>query len=243
MIVARTALAGTVAGAVLLAACGGGGGSEADKSVDQIKADVQAALRSVKSFHIEATLTSEGTVSKFKLDSSGTGRLSGSVTLGTASAQLIIADGNAYVKGKELIAALASPEIAQTIDDHYLKIPVDQLGGLGQLADASTFATCLFDVNGTLSKGNSVTVGGHAAIELKDAGDKPGSQPGVLDVQTDGPAYPLHFQTTGVRKAGGNARKECGGPSNTDVNQQAVADLSGFGESVSVTVPTDVVGG
>jgi hypothetical protein len=241
----RRGLAIAFAGAVLVAACGGGsgsgGGGEADKPVDQIIADVQAALQSAKSFHVNLTLTSQKTTSKFDLDTSGTGKVKGMLTSGSATGQLIIADGYGYFKGKALIAALFGDQAAAQVGERFVRVAADQLGGLEQVADAALFSKCLFDAHGTITKGNTVTINGHSAIELKDAGDKPGTQPGVLSVQTDGAAYPLRTQTTGVRKAGGNALKECGGPSDTDQDQQAVADFSNFGSKVDVTAPTDFV--
>lgn len=62
---------------------------------------------------------------------------------------------------------------------------------------------CLVEDHGTLTLAGRTTIDGHSAILLKDAGNSPGSSPGVLAIAATGPPYPLRLTALGGQRAGG----------------------------------------
>jgi len=102
----------------LLVACGGGGG-EADKSADQILADMAGAFSSVHSYHLKGTLVlAKGDLSNlgrldFDLRVAGPGRLKGTIALGGATAEMIAVNGVAYLRGKEFFRKSGGDQLGQ----------------------------------------------------------------------------------------------------------------------------------
>jgi hypothetical protein len=110
-------------------------------------------------------------------------------------------------------------------------------GSLGSLAP-NVLARCLGEDHGTLTVAGKLTVEHRRAIVIKDAGNAPGSSPGVLTVAATGMPYPLTYTATGGTRAGGRI----------DVCNQGKADsahgtitLSHFGQVPAIVAPPNPI--
>ena len=72
-----------------------------------------------------------------------------------------------------------------------------------ELDEQQFLAGCLRVNTGTLTVAGTSTIDGQPVVEVKGAGDSPGSAPDVLYVATTGTPYPLRWTTTGPTKPGG----------------------------------------
>jgi hypothetical protein len=237
MPVTRRASTAAVIGLVcLLAACGGG---EAGKSGDQILADAVAAFSSVHSYHIAGAMTNASGTTTFDFRIAGVRRLKGTLVAAGTSAEIVVVDGRIYVRGKEFLRKTAGDQVANRVGDHYAKLPArTDLSQFDQLSDTSLAAKCLLEQLGTTAKGKEGTLHNRNAIEIKGAGDKPGTFPVIIDVQTSDPTYPLHLSQMGPQKPGGTPPDPRCGRSDATSGQ---IDLSEFGASVDIAPPADVV--
>ena len=245
----RTRLGGgLLALGLLVSACGGGsgggGGGEADKTASQILADAVAALKSVSSFHISgrATATGSNAVS-IDADVAADGSSQGKISMGGATASFVVLSGKFYVQGRDFWNSVAGPQAAAVVGDKWVILPSgSDTKNFEQFVNASTIANCLSVDHGTLSKGGTTTVAGHAAVVIVDKGDKPGTAPGKLYVATDSPTYPLRFEITGNASAGTPpGGDQCGSSSSSSDNRGTVT-LSSFNASgVSVTAPPNPI--
>jgi len=233
MLSAARASAAVLAGVgCLVVACGGG--DEASKPADVILTDASAAFSAVHSYRFSG---SAGT-SSFDLRIAGVRKLKGSLTAAGTSAEIVVVNGRIYLRGREYISKTISQVLANRAGDHFVRFPASaDLSLFDQISDTALASKCLLQQLGTLTKGKTVTVNGHSAIEIKSAGDKPGTIPMIIDVQTSGPAYPLRLTQTGPQKAGGTPPDpRCGRSTMT-----GHIDLSDFGAAVDVSPPADAI--
>ena len=225
---------------LVLTACGGGGGNgEADKSANQILADAVSALRSAKSFHMEATSTG-GSPFELTLDVVSGGAARGKLTSSGASADLVATGGKVYLRGQNFFAKSAGPQAAAVIGDRWVIVPSSaDISGFQELLDTSRLAYCLQNDHGTISKGGTGSVGGQAAVILVDKGDKPGTSPGKLFVAAGGTPYPLELAVSGNATPGTPpGGSQCGASGNSGTSGgTGTFFLSRFDESITVTPP------
>lgn len=240
---ARTGAAVVAIGLTVLTACGGGGGGEADKQPDQILADAVAALRAVKSVHIEAQSTATSGSDAFTLSGD---LVAGSGASGTANSQgvtakFVVTGGKFYLRGRDFFAKFAGDQAAAVVGDRWVIIPSSVgLADLQIFTDTKNLADCLNLDHGTLSKGGTATVDGQETVVLVDKGDKPGTSPGKLYVATSGTAYPLRLQVTGTQSAGtppGGGKCSSSSSSSSPGSQTGSFTMSRFERAVTITPP------
>ena len=179
---------------MLLAGCGGGGGTksngEAGKSAAEIVADAKAAATKASSVHFFGSIVENGTPLKVDIRIDGTKGGTGSMTVQGANVEIIRVGDVAYMKGStEFYAKVAGAAAAQLLKGKWLKGSATS-GDLSSLADL-TDITKLFDAAlkpyGTITKGKETTVDGQKVIGIDS------SAGGTLYVATTGEPYPVEI--------------------------------------------------
>lgn len=242
---------------LVLAACGDddsgggdGGGSAgaglADKSAEQILADVARELRGVKSYHVDATQTDDG----------GRLRLTGDVSASGASQMRFQQAGQRFevrlVRDTTYLKADAGfwrsqggsaqgDQIARLFGDKWVKATSDDFGlrrAFDQLLP-STLAACLTRDHGKITKKGEGEVGGTKTIVLHDDGKNPGGAPGDLHIAAEGRPLPLRIVQTGPETPGKSKDPRCGGDDST--TKDSDVRLTDFDAPVDVRAPKDAV--
>jgi hypothetical protein len=241
------------AGALLLAVlaltitagCGGDDKPAADepngienKSPQEALADAGAALKDVKSFHVEAT---EGRTTGVVGDV-GEDKLRIDVRQRDARARMLLIDKAFYMRGNAAFwRSTESGVDAEKLAGRWLRLP-GSAAGLEELAkqlDPENLSRCLLTEHGTLAPGGTAIVDGRPALVIIDAGDKPGTAPGRLYVAATGEPLPLRTIATGSEKPGGKKDPLCDGDSRTRKGDQVA--LSRYDEGVKITAPPNAV--
>jgi hypothetical protein len=183
--------------AIVVAACGGSGGT-ADESPSQIAAATKQAAQAASSFHIKGDANSSGTLITLDLTVKEPHAVQGSMSIsGKGSFQIATTDGSTYymTPDDQFWSSYASPPAAQVLSGKCLTASAGDSGfgqlteGFGKLTDlGSLFSTT--DAN-SLTKGSQTTVDGQSAIPLTD------SKGNELDVAATGQPLPLRLKGTG----------------------------------------------
>ena len=213
------------------------------KPAAQILADSAAALRKVKSFHVEATQRNGNKVSKVSADLELPTKLRLAIQEAPKSASIIGVDGSVYIKANEAYwKEQQGGEAAAQLADKWLKSPssTTALEDLTKGIDPQTLSDCLAKDHGTIEKGGTETVDGQEAVVLIDKGDRPGTTPGKLYVAATGEPLPLRTIATGNQRPGGSPDPRC----DEDNRRARKGDEAKFGrydESLDIKAPPGAV--
>jgi hypothetical protein len=233
--------AGAAGGAVIASADSG----ESGKDPNAILEDVQRDLGQVKSLHFAGSEKDKDGTTKLSADVIGTTSASISLTEGTSTARMILLAHAAYLKGNAAFWKTTGKNgsaVAKKVGDHWVKVPGKSVGGISALIkefSPKQLASCMDAGVGTLTKKSTGTLDGRPIVVLQDAGDKPGTTPGLLYVTTDGPILPLRAVQTGKRKAGGKIDKTCQDADDTSTSSDLT--FSNFNKVAKITAPKHAV--
>jgi hypothetical protein len=250
--------------AFVLSACNGGGGStqpplsgEADKSAEQIVADSQAAMTATRTFRVTSENSGKSGSDKFAFAFDEQGGFSGTVDTAGVHADVVVVDGQVYIKGRQFWAKVYGGSgippgqlqiILSRIADHWAHDPADVLGllqGSKQLIPADV-PDCM-GVHGKLSKGGTDTFNGQRVDVVNDDGSQPGGMPGRYLVADAAPHRLLHAdshgpQTVGTPPAVGKC--PAGNPiaaTDVDPTRKTAFTFSDFESVKPVSKPADTV--
>ena len=210
---------------------------EASKSPIRILSDAAAALRHASAYELQGTISTGRQTDRLQLLVSGSGL---DMTAGVSGAiyEVRHAAGSFYVRANAAFWEAHFGPRGAALAGRWLRTrPRNGLAELGHFAPA-TVARCLVEDHGTLSVAGRTTVDGRAAIVLRDAGNLPGTQPGMLAVATAGPPYPLRLVGTGRQRPGGRTDVCNDGHSST---QDGTLLFSHFDAVPAIPVPTGVL--
>ena len=220
---------------LLLAACGA---SEADKTPAQILQDASAATKAVSTYHLAGSGLSGGSNAAFDLHIGGPGSVSGSLTMSGVSFNLIVVNGNVYIKGRNFLQQVAGAQAAQLFGDNWVKFPSSTAVALSQgvdtLSDTKKLGGCLVTgLGGVGFTKSSATVNGQSVVQLK-------SSALTLDFASSGPTHLVQVRSSGstpsfdscLNGALGNSS----GSSSTSGNGGTI-NFDSWGTAGSVTPP------
>jgi hypothetical protein len=238
-------LTGAATLALVLLAIGTGCGSHSNngsngvesRPPEEILDQTAKALRQVKSFHVEATERSPGSV---KADIGLPKELRLALKEKDTSASLLVVDGSFYLRGnaaywRDADAARDAEELA----DRWFKVPYSLAKELTKALHPQTLSRCLITDHGTLEKGGTAAVHGKRAVVIVDKGDRPGSTPSKLYVAATGEPYPLRLTATGKQRPGGQKDPECGDDTPAEAGDDAI--FSNYNEPLDVSAPSAAV--
>jgi hypothetical protein len=207
------ALAGVGAGGAVIASAQGG---EADKEPKAILADVKRDLAKVKSLHFAGIEKEHGATTKISADLVTSGSADLTITEGKTTVRMIVLPKALYLKANAAYWRAAGGKngaaLAKKVAGRWVKAPLksgDSLKPLLKEFSPQQLASCVDVGVGTLTRKGTTTIDGQDVVILQDAGDKPGTTPGLLYVTTTGKILPLRATQTGARKPGGKVDKRC----------------------------------
>ena len=251
---ARLAAALALVGALTaVAGCGEDSPSEDPKGVEsngveakpaaEILDDAAAALRRVKSFHVEATQGTGARRNQVTADVKVPSTLRLVIRQSGTTASIIAVKGTVYIKADEAYwkgQRVGSGGAAQ-LADKWLKSPTSDadLRDISKGLDPDTLGSCLASAHGTLQKGGTETVDGKEAVVIIDKGDRPGSTPARLFVATTGKPLPLRTIATGKQRPGGTKGSECNDSSRSGPGDET--NFSRYNESPDISAPKGAV--
>lgn len=160
------------------------------KSAAQIAAAAEAAMKHVKSFHVEGVVAP--LTMNLSLSATGGG---GSITESGATLEIVVAKATVYIKAdaKSWDKLTGSTSVGSLVANKWIKAPASN-GNFKAFADltiTTDFAGQVFSGDAGLSVvSRSTTVDGHTAVELTD------HHGGSLYVAASGPAYILRISGT-----------------------------------------------
>jgi hypothetical protein len=238
------------AAVVVLASCGSSSSSSssaesagakdngvASKSPAQIVAAAQSALRSASGFVAAGVLTQGGQAVRLEIVDGGASKLQVQFSEKGRAAEIIALPGAGYVRANEAFWSAQVGAKAASLANRWIELPASagqQLtSSFGQFAP-STLSRCLGENLGMLSRDGSTTVDGKPAVVVRQAANVPGSNPGTLAVQTDGPAYPLRVTSTGPTRPGGKV-DVCNDGKGGDT--EGSLTFTDFGHAPAITAP------
>jgi hypothetical protein len=166
----------------------------------------QLALRSSHGYEMQGTITKNGHTVAIAVTVDGAQSLKLSLSQGSGVAQMITTPTGSYLRANEAFWAPRLGARGQMLANRWFKVPPIEAGRLARGLGAfrpSTLARCLGEHHGTLSLAGRTTVDGVPAIQIRDAGNAPGTSPGLLAVAASGPPYPLRALETGSTRPGG----------------------------------------
>jgi hypothetical protein len=189
-------LVALLAGALLLAGCGGGSSSNgvAEKSAEEIVADATAASKEASSVHVHGSTSSGGQPLEVDVhlvaDEGGEGHISAN---GLSFDMVRIGDTAYFTGGDELWRQFGGEAAVQLLHGRWLQAPSTsgELASFTPLTDIDQLFEGVLGDHGTLTKGEETTVDGKPAIAIDS------SKGGTLYVSTEGEPYPLKLENTG----------------------------------------------
>jgi hypothetical protein len=211
----------------------------ASVAADKIVSDAAIIVSSWSSYHAHLhTVAGQGTAEVNYADSTSmsidTTKAGSRVRLLTTGGRNFIAGDAAFFKNNPVLAQHAADKWLEIKGATSLLSAADAAPGVG--------ATCILETHGTLTKKAESTIGGRRALEIDDAGDKPGTTPAKLFIATDGRFDLLRVEETGVTN--GTPVKQCVsgfGSAVTDKAALAVIDFDRINAHIEVSVPVDVI--
>jgi hypothetical protein len=233
--------AGGAAGAVIASADGG----EADKDPKAILQDVKRDLANVKSLHFAGSEKDKDGTTKLAADIVGSTAARLTISEGGATAQMVLLPKAMYIKANAAFWKTAGKDggtLAKKAGGRWIKMSAKTFGSVTSLTkefSPKELASCTDVGLGTITKKSTGTLAGHPVVLLQDAGDKPGTTPGVLYVTTDGPILPLRAVQTGKRKPGGKIDKKCQDADDTSTSSDLT--FSNFNKVAKITAPKHAV--
>jgi hypothetical protein len=222
-------------------------GDAGSKQPAELITAAQAALGKVQSIHFSASETDKGdATTKIVGSATASGDADYTITAGALQAHLIALPKTVYIKGnsaywKGLGGKKSGSKLASAFAGKWIKQPAKSVDAGEDLASLTPkrLATCLDSHVGTLTNKGVKTVGGREVVVLADAGDKPGTAPGELWLDTK-TSLPVREVQTGPAKAGGKKDSACDDdfPSKT---QKSDIALSLFGKAPKIVAPKHAV--
>jgi hypothetical protein len=215
---------------------------EVSKSPQRILEDAAAALRRARGYELRGTISQHNLSQRIIVVADSSKALDITTSFGEAADQLIVLPTGDYVRGNRDYWLSSLGPRAVVLADHWIQFPVARartLEALGALGPA-TVARCLVEDHGTLRIIGDATVEGQRAILIKDAGNVPGSQPGVLAVAASGTPYPLQLTALGPQLAGGRVDVCNDGKATSTISNLY---LSHFGHVPAITPPANPIKG
>jgi hypothetical protein len=205
---------------------------------DKIVTEAAVILSSWSSYHARLhTLSGQGTADVKYADSTSlsidTTKAGVHVRLLTAGGRYFIAGDAAFFKNNPVLAQHAAEKWLEFKNPTSLLSPADAAPAVG--------ASCILENHGTLTKKAESTVGGRSAIEIDDAGDKPGTTPAKLFIATDGRFDLLRVEETAVTN--GRPVKQCVdgfGTAVTDRGSRAIIDFDQINAHIDVSAPSAI---
>jgi hypothetical protein len=236
---------------VALGACGSGsnGGTATTSPTaaagrpQQELATVQAALRSVRSFHVAGTQLAADGRTTLSGDVTATGSLDLTLTQQGAAVRILLIGRDLYLRATRgfWLAHQTTPAIAGRLAGHWVKVPADKATlDLSRELSPQTLAHCTTVNTGTIHDAGTATFLGRPVRVLVSAGDAPGSSPGQLFIATGGRPLPVRVLQTGPERPGGTNDPRCAsnGP---DTTRRSDLRLSRYDAPVHITAPRDVL--
>jgi hypothetical protein len=210
------------------------------KPPQEILDQTAAALRQVKSFHIEGTQARR--TETVKADVAGPRELRLDVKQRDATARMVFVDSSVYMNANAAFWRKAEAgQETRELDGRWLKVPgaAGDLQKIAKEVDPANLSRCLLKDHGTLEPGGKAKVGGQAAVVIVDKGDRPGTSPGRLYVAATGEPFPLRTIATGPERPGGKKDALCDSDTPTRAGDTVV--LSKFNEPLDITAPPDAL--
>lgn len=184
---------------VVVTGCGGGGGSFADKSVDDIVKAASHDMGDVRSLGVSGDLTTGGTTYGIDVHIIADGGCTGTLKVGDGSSQIVSKDSTYWMKPDHAFWESQDPSEAAVIEkavgDKWITIPSSS--DLDAFCDLDTFLKNFTGASNGPTKGSVVgteKVGGKQAVKITgtDHGD-----PVVAWVATGEPHYVLKIRIGG----------------------------------------------
>lgn len=222
-----------------LASCGSG---ESDKSPSQILQDASTAIKAVSTYHLTGSGQSGGSKVSFDLHIGGPRAASGSITMAGVTAQVIVVNGDAYLKGKDFLQQVAGSQAATLFDDNWVKVPGSGASDLTQsfsgLADTKKLSGCLVNgFNGVTLNKSTATVNGQPAVVLQASAL-------TLNFASSGPTYLLQVKSTGSTPSfdacmSGSSSSSSG--STPITGSGGTISFDSWGSSITITPPPNPI--
>jgi len=215
--------------------------SEASESPQQILADAAGALGNAHGYMLQGTLTQDSQSEWLKVVADSAGSLGATVSARGARVDIVALPTGSYIRANAAFWMAHAAARAAVLANRWIQVPPSDAQALtsllGHLAPA-TLSRCLTEDHGTLSIGGETTIDGQPAIQVRDAGNAPGSTPSVLAVATTGRPYPLRDTATGPTRAGGRI-DACNDGKASDM--RGTITFSQFGHIAPIGPPTDAI--
>jgi hypothetical protein len=236
---------------VALTACGSGspGGTAttatpaAAGTPQQELANVQAALRTVKSFHVTGTqLAADGRTS-LSGNVAANGSLDLTLTQRGATARILLIRRDLYLRATRRfwLAHQTTAAIAGKLAGRWVNVPADRATlDLSRQLSPQTLAHCTTVNTGTIRSAGATSFLGRPVRVLVSAGDSPGSAPGRLFIAARGRPLPVRVLQTGPERPGGTSDPRCTS-SGPDTTRRSDLRLSRYDVPVHITAPRDVL--
>ncbi|MDX6658523.1 MAG: hypothetical protein QOH62_3316 [Solirubrobacteraceae bacterium] len=233
---------------LVLAACGGSGSPGAQVSRDQkepkaLLKDVAAALRRVRSYHLEGTQDAADGHARVSGDVARNGNVRLKMNTEGRTLEIIAAGTRLYIRANAAFwRQNGGDRLAQRLDERWVVAPAQIAasitGDLDRLRP-SGLAFCAAQPTGHLENRGTAIVGGRQAIVITDKGDLPGDAPGAIYVQAHGPALLLRAVQTGPIRPGRDVDPRCDNPGSSATK----GDLrfSRFDAPVTIEAPKHVL--
>jgi len=195
----RGAFLAILLAALALAGCGGssssGNGIES-KSAHEILEATKAAASTATSVHIRGSIVTEGKPIALDMQLLRGKGGKGTISQEGFTIQLIQTGGAVYINGSaDFYKHVSGSAAAALLQGKWLKAPANsgELASLAELTDLGKLIdTALAGHGENVTKGDTTTVAGQKAVELKD-----GSKGGTLYVAATGKPYPLQITKSG----------------------------------------------
>jgi hypothetical protein len=210
-----TAVAATVATALLLTGCGS---SPLEGKTGPQVADAAAdALEAAGAFHVAGTITSDGESGDVDLQVQEEG-MSGTLTLGGYDLQILGVDGHVYLQGpREFWGAFGIPDGSQAmLDNRWVMVPDEAASGFQDFSLAGFTEEIRNPSDGEIK--DAVTSDERDGQDVVVAEQDNGSTITVLD---DDPSYPVALTSKG--------------------DSTGTVTFSRFGEKDDIVAPTDAL--
>ena len=207
----------------------------------QILAASAAAIGQVHGYELDGVTTRNHLADRFQLITSPSSSLELSASVGTSAYQVLRVTGAFYVRANLNFWRQKLGARAGILADRWIQVPASSMrASLSQVRHfaPATIGRCLLEDHGTLTVVGTSAINGEKAVLVRDAGNRPGTQPGVLAVATTGPPYPLQITATGPQRAGGRVDVCSNGKAS---DSRGIVSLSRFDQVQPLQAPTDAI--
>lgn len=240
------------------AACGSGDDGDDDRgaapaattakaSPDRLLREAAAAMRGVRSYHVEGTQTDGDGKSTVAADVSANGASRLRLTQAGKRLEVIVTRGATYLKANRAFWDEAGggggDQASRLLADRWVKSPESQSPELRKSVDVlrpRRFAHCLVSTTGRVTRKGDGELDGRPVVVLSDDGDVPGGTPGDLTIAAEGKPLPLRIKQTGPERPGkGDPR--CGDDDDASTTTASDLRLSDFDRVAPIREPEDAI--